>query len=157
MRIHGSHRLDAPRADVFAAIRDPNTLLAVIPGCRAIEKVTDDEYRGEISLRLPGFAGSYRTDVRLLDADEPNGARLEGEVVGRPGSVRGQASFRLDDEGEGTLITYDGRAVISGPLARLDGRFAEALAATLIDQGLDRLNARLQRAPVSVANDEHPA
>lgn len=144
MRIQGNFMLDAPRADVFAAICDPDTLLAAIPGCREIERVSETEYRGVISLRLPGFVGSYRTTVRLVETDEPDSARLEGEVTGTPGSVTGRASFALADTGHGTRLAYEGQATISGPLARLDGRFAEGLAGSLISQGLSRLNAQLQ-------------
>ncbi len=148
MNIRGSRTLDAPRAAVFAAICDPTTLLAVIPGCREIEQVGANEYRGRIALRLPGIVGSYRTVVRLVDADEPSYGQLEGEVSGAPGSIKGRASFRLTESGRGTTIDYDGSAVISGPLARLDGRFVEGLAGALIDQGLGTLNSRLASAEI---------
>ena len=144
MKIHGSRTLDAPRAAVYAAICDPNTLLGVIPGCREIEKSGDAEYRGQISLRLPGIVGMYRTVVRLVDADPPCGSRLEGEVVGTPGAIRGHAAFRLAEAGGRTTIDYDGQAVISGPLARLDSRFVEGLAGSLINQGLAKLDSRLR-------------
>ncbi len=157
MKILGTYTLAAPRSEVFAAICDPNALLAVIPGCRAIERVSDDEYRGEIALRLPGFVGSYRTHVLLVDADEPRGGTLQGKVAGRPGTIVGTASFTLDDADPGTRLSYQGEATISGPLARLDGRFAEGLAQSLLNQGLARLDARLRREPVAAGSRERPA
>lgn len=144
MNIRGSRTLDAPRAAVFAAICDPETLLAVIPGCSEIEQVGDAEYRGQISLRLPGVVGMYRTVVSLVDTDAPRYGRLEGEVVGALGSIKGHASFRLTDAGGKTTVDYDGQALIDGPLARLDSRFVEGLAASLINQGLGNLDSRLQ-------------
>ena len=39
------------------------------------------------------------------------------------------------------------QATIGGPLARLDSRFVEGLAGSLVAQGLDRLDARLQARP----------
>jgi carbon monoxide dehydrogenase subunit G len=147
MNIQGHRTLDAPRETVFAAICDPNMLLTVIPGCREIEMVRDGEYRGRISLRLPGIAGTYRTVVRLVEADAPRYGQLEGEVVGALGSIKGRVSFRLAEAGGKTTVDYDGQAVIGGPLARLDSRFVEGLAGSLIDQGLGNLNARLQVAP----------
>jgi carbon monoxide dehydrogenase subunit G len=154
MNIRGSRTLDAPRAAVFAAICDPNTLLGVIPGCREIEQIGDAEYRGQISLRLPGVVGTYRTVVRLVDADAPCCGQLEGEVVGTLGSIKGRASFRLAEAGGKTTVDYDGRAVIGGPLARLDTRFVEGLAGSLISQGLGNLNSRLQDdSSAGVASD----
>jgi hypothetical protein len=41
-------------------------------------------------------------------------------------------------------MTYEGQAVISGPLGQLDSRFMEGLANTLIKQGLAKLNQQAQ-------------
>jgi carbon monoxide dehydrogenase subunit G len=144
MNIRGRRTLDAPRTAVFAAILDPSILLAVIPGCREIETTGEGEYHGEIALRLPGIVGTYQTVVRVVEAVEPSFGRLEGEVVGGLGSIRGQASFRLADDGGRTVVEYDGEAAIGGPLARLDSRFIEGLAGTMVSQGLANLNARLR-------------
>lgn len=147
MNVRGSHTLDAPRAVVFAAICDPDALLRVIPGCREIAQTGDAEYRGQISLRLPGVVGTYRTVVRLVDADAPCSSQLEGELEGTLGTIKGRATFRLAESGGRTTIDYEGQAVIGGPLARLDARFVEGLAASLIKQGLRNLNSRLRVDP----------
>ena len=157
MDIRGHRTLDAPRGEVFAAICDPDALLEVIPGCREIERVTDTEYRGLLSLRLPGIVGTYRTTVRLVDTDPPARGRMEGEVVGTLGSIRGEATFRLTETAGGTTVEYDGRATIDGPLARLDSRFIEGLAGSLINQGLGTLEARLVRDRGVVASTGRPA
>jgi carbon monoxide dehydrogenase subunit G len=147
MNVRGSHTLDAPRAVVFAAICDPDALLGVIPGCREIRQTGDAEYRGQISLRLPGVVGTYRTVVRLVDADAPCYGQLEGELEGTLGTIKGRATFRLAESGATTTIDYEGQAVIGGPLAWLDARFAEGLAGSLITQGLRNLNSRLRGDP----------
>lgn len=147
MKVRGRRTLDAPRAAVFDAICDPTTLLGVIPGCREIEQVDDVEYRGRIALRLPGIVGTYRTVIRLVERDRPNVGRLEGEVVGALGSLEGSASFRLVDDGGRTTVEYEGHAEIDGPLARLDTRFVEGLAGSLIQQGLGNLDRLLQTHP----------
>ena len=85
MRLTGCRSLDAPRAAVFAAICDPGVLFGVIPGCRETEQTGETEYRGQISLRLPGVAGTYRMIVRLVEADAPSYGRLDGELVGALG------------------------------------------------------------------------
>ena len=144
MNIHGCQTVYAPRAEVFAAICDPDVLLRVIPGCREIAQTGDAEYRGRITLRLPGVVGTYATVVRLLDAEAPVTGRLEGEVEGALGTIRGEATFRLSDTGPGTTIEYDGHAVIGGPLARLDSRFVEGIAGSLVTRGLRNLDAHLR-------------
>ncbi len=141
--MHGGHHFAAPPETVFAAIRDPRVLMAVIPGCETVAEVAPDEYEGRISLRLPGAAGAYRTMVRLVDVAAPARAGLEGRVEGAMGTITGRADFVLRRAEPGTDMDYRGTAVIDGPLARLDGRFVERLAETLIDQGLRALDQRL--------------
>jgi uncharacterized protein len=144
VNVRGSHRLAAPRDRVFAAIRDPRVLLAVIPGCQGMERTGPDEYDGTIVLRLPGSVGAYRTHVRLTDVVEPEQAGLEGSVEGSMGTIAGRAAFSLrDGDAGGTEIDYEGTGSIGGPLARLDGRFAERFAESLITQGLRALDTRL--------------
>jgi carbon monoxide dehydrogenase subunit G len=134
---------------VFEAIRDPRVLMAVIPGCESVEQTGPDEYLGRITLRLPGAVGSYRTTVRLVDVVAPERAGLDGRVEGSMGAITGHADFTLADAGDageargGTALDYAGSGTIDGPLARLDSRFAERLAESLIAQGLRALDLRL--------------
>jgi carbon monoxide dehydrogenase subunit G len=143
MNVQGRHQFAAARERVFAAIHDPGTLLAVIPGCEGVEQVAPDEYEGRITLRLPGAVGSYRTHVRLVDVVAPERCALDGRVEGAMGTITGRASFELADAEPGTAMTYTGSGVIGGPLARLDGGIAERLAQSLIGQGLAALDRRL--------------
>jgi carbon monoxide dehydrogenase subunit G len=143
MNVRGWHHLRAPRAAVYAAVCDPRVLMAVIPGCESVEQVSPTEYRAVIRLRLPGIAGRYATQVRLVDVDPPRASGLEGRLEGAMGSITGRADFVLHAAPSGTDIQYKGHAVIGGPLARLDSRFTERLAESLIDQGLKALDARL--------------
>lgn len=143
MNIRGSHQFTAPREAVFAAIRDPRTLLAVIPGCETVAEVAPGEYEGRITLRLPGAVGSYRTRVRLVDMASPDHCGLDGRLEGAMGTVTGSASFDLRDADPGTAMQFEGSGVIGGPLARLDGSLAERLAESLIGQGLAALDRRL--------------
>ncbi len=151
MNVRGRKTLDVRRDAVFDAIFDPTTLLGIIPGCSEIERVDDVEYRGRITLRLPGMVGAYRTVVRIVETERPAFGRLAGEVAGSLGVIRGSATFRLTDSGGRTTVEYEGDAAISGPLARLDTRFAEGLAASLIKQGLANLESRLQGEPAGEA------
>ena len=151
MIVRGSATLAAPPDAVFAAICDPGSLLEVIPGCQEIHQVSDDEYRGRIAIRLPAIVGTYDTVVRLVEAHPPVSGVLEGRLDGRVGGIAGRATFRLHAQGNGTVVEYDGSGAVSGPLARLDSRFLEGFARSLVNEGLARLGRRLQAVPVGAA------
>jgi hypothetical protein len=141
MKITNHYTLTAPRERIWPLIYDPAALIGLIPGCEKLEQVSPDEYQGQIQLRLPAVVGTYQTYVKLLKREEPSYCLFEGEVHGAPGSIKGTASFSLQAVNEQeTLMTYEGQAVISGPLGQLNSRFIEGIANTLIKQGLAKLN-----------------
>ncbi len=143
MKVHGTHEFEVPAEAVFDAICDPEVLMAVVPGCEKVSEVRPGEYEGVVNLRLPGAVGRYRTTVRLVDIHAPERCGLEGRVEGAMGSIVGRADFVLRPRTGGTHMEYSGGGVIQGPLARLDSRFAERLAESLIEQGLRALETRL--------------
>ena len=147
MKVSGRATVDAPREAVFAAICDPGALLEVIPGCQEIHQVSAGEYHGRVALRLPAIVGTYETVVRLVRSDPP----ACGELEGRVGTIAGRAVFRLAEDNGKTVVEYEGTGVVSGPLARLDSRFIEGVARSLIDEGLARLGRRLHQVPVETA------
>jgi uncharacterized protein len=151
MKIGGSYTLSAPRDRVWPLLFDAATLLDVIPGCDQIESEGPEVYRGTITLHLPAVSGVYRTAIKILDLREPEFCRLGGEAAGSGGSVKGQATFALREAGGGTVVEYNGDAVISGPLAGMNPRFVEGVAQQLIKQGLGRLDARLAAAMAAEA------
>lgn len=152
MKVSGSQTVEAPREAVFAAICDPHMLLEVIPGCQDIIQVSDNEYRARIALRLPAIVGTYDTTVKLVRAEAPVFGELEGRMVGSAGTIAGRAVFHLAQVLDETRVEYVGSAIISGPLARLDSRFVEGFAKSIVSEGLARLGERLQRVPATASS-----
>ena len=144
MKVAGNTILDGTQECIWPLIYDPAALVAFIPGCEQLEQISPDEYRGRVHIRLPAVGGTYVTYVNLTERDEPNYCCFAGEVSVAAGSVSGTASFRLKAMEARTLLEYEGQALISGPLARLDSRFIEGVAQTLIKQGLSKLNQQVQ-------------
>ena len=145
MKITGSYTFHGPKDKVWPLIYDPAALMELIPGCERLEQVSSNEYRGRMQVRFPGVTGSYNTYVKILERRAPHSSRFQGEVDGPAGSIKGTASFQLDDlENQQTVITYEGQAMISGALSKLSPRFVEGIAQTLLKQGLAALETQVQ-------------
>ncbi len=146
MKMTGNYILNAPKEDVWELIHNPASLMEIIPGCQSVEQVSPTEYRGHIQMKLPAIVGEYTTYVKLTDFHEPDYCHFKGEVSGAPGAITGTASFNLLEETNlQTRIEFSGQGLITGPLARLNDRFAEGIAKTLINQGLAQLDKQLQQ------------
>ena len=118
-------------------------LLQLIPGCEQIEQISPGEYRGRLNLRVAAVGGTFQTCLKITDQHPPSDARFEGEVVGPGGVIKGEAVFRLTEVPQSqTTLTYEGQALITGPLGSLNSRLVEGVAQALIRQGLDKLNTQ---------------
>jgi hypothetical protein len=148
MKISGSHALRSSRVQVWPLISDPASLARLIPGCERLEETAPGEFRGQVQIPVAAVAGVYETFVRLENIEEPFVTRFIGEMTGPAGALSGTATFRLVEDGPpgGCLLSYEGDALITGPLGRMDGRFTEGVARAMIGQGLHSLDAEIQRA-----------
>ncbi|MCX6030173.1 MAG: carbon monoxide dehydrogenase subunit G [Chloroflexi bacterium] len=144
MKVAGSHTLHAAAEQVWPLISDPASLISLIPGCDKLEPAGLNEYRGQMQIALPAVAGRYETYVKLLDTTAPYCIRLDGEIRGPAGAVRGSAVFHLTAAGAQSLLEYEAQGMVTGPLSHMDGRLAESVARSLVNRGLADLDHRLQ-------------
>ncbi len=154
--LEGTYSFDAPQDVVWAAVQDPHVLSQVLPGCERLEQVGENEYEGEINIRIGPVQGNFAGTVRLSDIQPPNSYKLELEGQGRPGYVKGAGDLRLESRDNGkTILSYTGEAQLSGRIASVGQRLMDSSARSITRQGLDSLDkqiqARLQPAPTPAA------
>jgi carbon monoxide dehydrogenase subunit G len=152
MTIADDYTFDAPAEALWTAIFDTETLKDLIPGCTRLEQTGPDTYHGEIRLGIAAVSGSYEMDVTVAERDAPHHCRMLGEVSGPTGAMKGEASFTLEEADGQTRLAYDGKAVISGALAKMSPRFVEGVAQTLIRHGLGKLGKRVEAAQAAQAD-----
>ena len=149
VKLAGTHSFDAPKSEVWEALLDPDVLSRILPGCKRLDKTADNEFSGEISIRVGPVQGSFNGKVTLDEIDPPNGYRMEIAGQGRPGYVKGVGTLRLEGDGP-TTLHYDGDAQLSGRIASVGQRLVDSTARSLTRQGLQSLEsiiaARLQPA-----------
>jgi len=150
MKISGNYLLHSPREQVWPLIQDPAALVRLIPGCEQLEQISPTEYRGQMQIPVAAVAGTYNTYVRLLEDPEPYLTRFDGEMEGPAGAIRGSAWFRMLTADNNSILVYEGQGIISGPLGRMDGRFTESVARSLLNQGLANLDRQLQESATGI-------
>jgi 2-furoyl-CoA dehydrogenase large subunit len=140
---NGEARVPAAPASVWAMLLEPDTLKSIIPGCHAVEKLSDTHFRADVTLGVGPVKGRYRADIKLSDLDEPRAVTLSGVVTGALGDGRGSGRIKLIpmDDG-GTQVTYSYDAAIGGKVASVGGRLLDGAAKIVIRQFFTALARR---------------
>lgn len=140
VKLAGTHSFEAPKNEVWEALLDPDVLSRILPGCKQLNKTADNEFSGEISIRVGPVQGTFNGTVILNEVDPPNGYQMEIAGQGRPGYVKGVGTLRLEGDGP-TTLHYDGDAQLSGRIASVGQRLVDSTARSLTRQGLRSLDS----------------
>ncbi len=147
MKMSGERLLDAPRPHVWAKLNDPEVLQRCIPGCEALEMVSDTQLKATVAVKIGPMKARFKGDVELSDVTPPESYRISGSGTGgAAGSASGGADVKLEDRDGATLLTYDVDAQVKGKMAQLGGRLIDATAASLANQFFDRFAAEFPSA-----------
>lgn len=143
MDIKGTYTFDAPQELVWDALRDPDVLGTVLPGGEGIEEVGENQYVGNLKIKVGPVQGKFKGNIELYDLNEPDSYSIKVDGKGAPGFVKATGSINLTGQGEQTLLDYAGKAQVGGRIASVGQRLIDTSAKSIIRQSLDGLNQYL--------------
>ena len=145
MKIDGDYLFKAPREDVWEIILDPEVLATALPGTKRLEKVGENEYQGEMNVRVGPVAGLFSGKLDISNEVPPESLTMTVDGRGTPGFLNGTGNVTLNDQGDGTtLMKYEGDVNIGGKLAGVGQRLLDSASKSTIRQGLEALDTALQ-------------
>nr|HMN27741.1 carbon monoxide dehydrogenase subunit G [Caldilineaceae bacterium] len=154
MELKGAYTFRAPRAVVWEALMDPIVLAQALPGGEQLEKVGEYEYKAAMNVRVGPVQGKFDGRVELADIEAPNRYRMKVGGSGPTGFVNGEGAIVLTENGEGTVMSYEGDVQVGGKIAGVGQRLIDSTAKSIIKQGLkvldDQIQARLAPPPVTI-------
>ena len=160
MDMTGDYRIGAPRAEVWAALNDPEVLRACIPGCEELTKTSDTSFEAKVVQKIGPVKARFAGTVELVNINAPESYTIQGEGNGGvAGFAKGGADVHLTDNGDGTTtLAYEVHATIGGKLARLGSRLIDSTARKLATRFFDTFHAHLsgEAPPPEAEADAEP-
>jgi carbon monoxide dehydrogenase subunit G len=134
MQLTSSRNVPASVETTWAALNEPETLKACIPGCESIERISDTEFRVTMTARVGPVAAKFNGRIVLSDIVPPTSYRISFEGQGgAAGFARGDAKVALAPDGAGTRLEYTVNAQVGGKLAQIGSRLVDGAAAKVAD------------------------
>ena len=135
MEMTGERVIAADRARVWAALNDPEVLKVCISGCKEMEKTSPTSFTAKLVQKVGPVKANFTGEVELKDVVEGESYRIEGRGKGgAAGAASGGATVKLEDVPEGTKLTYEAEAKITGKIAQLGSRLINGFAKKMADE-----------------------
>jgi uncharacterized protein len=144
MEMTGEQLIALPQVDVWRALNDPEILKACIPGCEAIDKTSENEYRVAMTAAVGPVKAKFNGKLVLSDLQPPNSYSLSFEGSGgAAGFGKGGAHVSLKPEGSGTRLSYTAKASVGGKLAQVGSRLIDGVAKKMADDFFTAFNKKV--------------
>jgi len=157
MEMSGEYRIAAPRAKVWAALKDPVILKESIPGCTELTRLSDTEMSAVVQAKVGMVRATFTGAIILTNVDPPRSYTITGEGKGGvAGFAKGGADVTLIEEGPNTtLLKYTAKGQVGGKLAQIGARLIDATAKQMADQFFARFAEKVGAAEGPIARVEH--
>jgi uncharacterized protein len=144
MEMTGEQLIALPQTEVWRALNDPEVLKACIPGCEAIDKTSDNEYRVAMTAAVGPVKAKFSGKLMLSDLQPPNSYSLSFEGSGgAAGFGKGGAHVSLKPEGSATRLSYTAKASVGGKLAQVGSRLIDGVAKKMADDFFTAFNRKV--------------
>jgi len=121
MKISGTIIVQAPRGQVYQALRDARLFASCVEGVHDLAETGPDAYSAMFETKVAYMKFAFKVTVQVVRADEPREieARIEGAPVGIVGRLTAASVTRLTEAAGATRIDYDVETALTGKLGSL--------------------------------------
>ena len=133
MKLSGSYQIKLEKQKVWEALNDPEILQKTIPGCEEFIKKSETEFTATATNKIGPFNASFTGDIELTDLNPPHSYKITGSGNSPVGFANGEATVSLEDEDNGTKLTYTVEANVGGKIAQVGARLIDMTAKKMAD------------------------
>jgi len=149
MKIDERFLIEAPIDAVWAFVRNPQTVAPCIPGCEAVEPLSDKLYRSTIGVALGPIKARFNVVVEITEEFAPN--RLlcitKGEEGGKASMITATTEIKLEAQETGrTEIRCASEVSIVGRLGKFGLGIMKKRAAQLASEFATAVQQRMRTA-----------
>lgn len=142
MKVSGTIMVQAPRVQVYKALRDARLFASCVEGVHDLAETGPDAYSATFETKVAYMKFAFKVTVQVVRAEEPREieAKIEGSPLGIVGRLTATSLTRLTEVSGATRIDYDVEAALTGKLGSLGQPVLRAKAKEMERQFAVRLS-----------------
>jgi carbon monoxide dehydrogenase subunit G len=144
MQLNGEQIFNAVPTKVWEMLMDPNTLIKVVPGISALEKLSENAFKSISNIKIGPVSGSFTGTLQLEEIVNEKSFTLKAQQNSKIGN--GNAAIKIILEpinGNSTNVSFIGDVKLSGILATMGQRIIGGVANTLTKQFFNNLEKEI--------------
>ena len=154
MELTGDIVINAPRERVWQGLNDVQVLLASIPGCEEVRRLSPSELHARVQLAMGPVRARFVGKILMSDVRAGEGCVLSFEGSGgAAGFASGRSTVSLASVADGTRLSYSAQAAVGGKLGQIGGRMIDASAKQMADRFFRAFSEQLSAPAATTAGD----
>ncbi len=150
MKLKGQHNFKTTPDVLWDKLMDADTLARITPGVSRLDSKGEDIYEAIADVKLGPVKGSFKGELSVLEKLEPESFILNIKQNSKIGNVSAEVHIFLKPiTEEETEMSFDGKAKLSGLLARTGQRVLSGVANTLSKQFFSAMEEEVSNASLS--------
>jgi carbon monoxide dehydrogenase subunit G len=143
MNVTGEFTVKAPRAAVFAALRDAQSFVRFVDGVHDLKEIDPTHYEATFETKVAYMKFKFAVTVEVTRIEEPSAieAKIEGTPLGVVGRLTAKSITRLEDVGAETKVSYSVESTLAGKLGSIGAPVLRSKAKDMEKEFAKRLSA----------------
>ncbi len=145
MEVKGNHSFSISKKELWDLLMDPSVLAKITPGVSALEAQGDDTFKTVSKIKIGPVSGQFKGDLSVVDKNEPHAFAIEMKQLSRIGNANVRVQMILEDGDDGsTVLNFDGKAKLSGLIARTGQRVLSGVANVITKEVFASLDEHIE-------------
>lgn len=132
MHLKGTHRFQTTIQELYVLLLEPDVLARITPGISRLEKIGEDQYKAIAEVKMGPVQGTFTGQLEVAEKQPHESFLLKISQKSKIGDVSADVAIRLKEVDNHEIeLTFDGKAKLTGVLARTGQRVLSGVANTL--------------------------
>lgn len=145
MQVKGNHEFNISREQLWSYLMDPEVLAKITPGVTRLETIDTDQYKSVSDIKIGPVKGSFTGKLKVQNKNEPASFEIKMEQLSKIGNAHATVFMNLEEKENGNAaLVFNGKANLSGVIARTGQRVLSGVANTLTKEVFSALEKHIE-------------
>lgn len=155
MVVKGNHDFKVSREQLWTYLMDPIVLAKITPGVSRLEIIGEDKFKSVSEIKIGPVKASFTGKLKVVDKDQPASFVIKMEQLSRIGNAHVSVQMNIDEkEGGIAALAFDGKADLSGVIARTGQRVLSGVANVITREVFSALEKHIEENKQTVESEE---